>query len=360
MATLQLQHIRSDGEVDTYHLKSVRRYHIGRGSQCELRILDMKLSRKHCAIELLGSQWMVIDLKSTNGIQLNGERVQQPRPLFPGYTIAAGGSTFMVAAIEGLEDVDGFPADEAARTAVPQSVALAGDSALEPAAERSAETGSDTEAATPIDLPPTPPSDTTARALADIAGSTPLPDNESPVALAATSGTKASPQDQPGADQVAIAPPPDSDSELTPPAGDTPSEPAGSGSADTPAGDSPQATDESEPVFATQPEPGPEPEPEPRPEPEPEPEPQRAPPTGESDSQAVKPVTIRVGKGSDTGSSQTGSGTDIGTGRTGRKVIITLLGRRVGPIARDDARQLKARELKGELTEADLDAYPLA
>ena len=40
---IRLQHQRSDGDVDTYHLKSGRRYHIGRGSACEVRILDLKL-----------------------------------------------------------------------------------------------------------------------------------------------------------------------------------------------------------------------------------------------------------------------------------------------------------------------------
>ena len=62
MSFLRLQYTRSDGEIDTYHLKSGRRYNVGRGSICEVRILDMRLSRKHCAVECINGEWMVADL----------------------------------------------------------------------------------------------------------------------------------------------------------------------------------------------------------------------------------------------------------------------------------------------------------
>ena len=39
-----------------------RRYHLGRGSACELRILDMKMSRQHCAFEYMDDAWQLIDL----------------------------------------------------------------------------------------------------------------------------------------------------------------------------------------------------------------------------------------------------------------------------------------------------------
>jgi hypothetical protein len=41
-----------------------------------------------------------------------------------------------------------------------------------------------------------------------------------------------------------------------------------------------------------------------------------------------------------------------------RTFYITVLGRRVGPLTRSVARELKARELKGTLTTADLEQFP--
>jgi hypothetical protein len=48
-----------------------------------------------------------------------------------------------------------------------------------------------------------------------------------------------------------------------------------------------------------------------------------------------------------------------GTDSQERTFYITLLGRRVGPLTRATARELKSRELKGTLTTADLEQYPL-
>lgn len=50
--------------------------------------------------------------------------------------------------------------------------------------------------------------------------------------------------------------------------------------------------------------------------------------------------------------------TTPGTEQQDRTFYITVLGRRIGPLTRLDARDLKARELKGTLTTADLDTYP--
>ena len=51
--------------------------------------------------------------------------------------------------------------------------------------------------------------------------------------------------------------------------------------------------------------------------------------------------------------------TSPGTDVQERTFFITVLGRRVGPLTRSAARELKARELKGTLTTADLEQYPL-
>ena len=97
---LQLQHRRPDGDIDTYHLKPGRRYHLGRGSGCEVRILDLKLSRKHAALEFVEGAWQLIDLCSTNGCRLRGETMVGTSPLVAGDEFEIGQTSLVVHAIE--------------------------------------------------------------------------------------------------------------------------------------------------------------------------------------------------------------------------------------------------------------------
>lgn len=109
---LILQHQRPDGEVDTYHLKAGRRYHLGRGSQCQVRVLDLKLSRQHCAFEHGEAGWQLVDLASTNGCSVDGERVSGSRPLRQGSLVAAGSTNVRVERItDSSEDPDAVPTD---------------------------------------------------------------------------------------------------------------------------------------------------------------------------------------------------------------------------------------------------------
>jgi Inner membrane component of T3SS, cytoplasmic domain len=96
---LRLQHQRPDGEIDSYYLKPGRRYHIGRGSTCEVRVLDLKLSRKHCALEFTDNRWHAVDLMSTNGCTLNGVQIVGNAPLSAGSLIEAGQTRLTVADI---------------------------------------------------------------------------------------------------------------------------------------------------------------------------------------------------------------------------------------------------------------------
>ena len=48
---------------------------VGRSKDCEFQIDDEVLSRKHCRIEEVDGNFYVTDLGSTNGVQLNGERI---------------------------------------------------------------------------------------------------------------------------------------------------------------------------------------------------------------------------------------------------------------------------------------------
>ncbi len=99
MSFLRLQYTRSDGEVDTYHLKSGRRYHVGRGSACEVRILDMRLSRKHCAFECIDGDWLVADLGSTNGCKINKKRIQDTQSVDSNTVVTLGSVDILVASI---------------------------------------------------------------------------------------------------------------------------------------------------------------------------------------------------------------------------------------------------------------------
>jgi len=234
---LILQHQRPDGEVDNYHLKAGRRYHIGRGSQCQVRILDLKLSRQHCAIEHHPEGWVLVDLASTNGCTLDGNRVSGSIPLAVHGVICAGTTRLVVAAIH--------PADQ-----------------------------------------PTPPLAT-------------APVSELPPVEQLDSGP---PRSSERLEAVASRPSPDSD-ELEPqsaPARSKISDPLIPGHQPPAA-----AADGDQDVLATM-----------------------APPAARGDAHPA----------------QEGS----------RTYFISLLGRRVGPLTRNQARDLKARELKGTLTAADL------
>jgi len=51
-------------------------YVIGRGAKySDLAIKDANISRRHCAVVRRGSNFYIKDLGSTNGIEFNGERV---------------------------------------------------------------------------------------------------------------------------------------------------------------------------------------------------------------------------------------------------------------------------------------------
>jgi hypothetical protein len=54
------------------------RYLIGRSkTQADLRLDDPNVSRQHVAIERVGMAWYVVDLGSTNGVFVSGERVNR-------------------------------------------------------------------------------------------------------------------------------------------------------------------------------------------------------------------------------------------------------------------------------------------
>jgi pSer/pThr/pTyr-binding forkhead associated (FHA) protein len=50
---------------------------VGRHQECDIQISSRKISRKHCCIAQVEDYLVVKDLFSTNGIRINGTRVQE-------------------------------------------------------------------------------------------------------------------------------------------------------------------------------------------------------------------------------------------------------------------------------------------
>jgi pSer/pThr/pTyr-binding forkhead associated (FHA) protein len=65
---------------------------IGRGEDCDIVISDLKASRKHAELVLVGEQWNVRDLGSANGIKYNG-RATRASVIKSGDTFSLGATT---------------------------------------------------------------------------------------------------------------------------------------------------------------------------------------------------------------------------------------------------------------------------
>lgn len=80
--------IALDGRV---HAVDKERFVIGRVSaQCDLAIIDANISRQHCAIERVLGVYYVRDLGSTNGVQVEGTRVDD-HPIREGDVLVLSG-----------------------------------------------------------------------------------------------------------------------------------------------------------------------------------------------------------------------------------------------------------------------------
>jgi hypothetical protein len=63
---------------------------IGRSRDCDVVLGDDNVSRRHAEIRPSGGSWIVKDLGSTNGVKVNGRRIQGPQSLKRGDTIQLG------------------------------------------------------------------------------------------------------------------------------------------------------------------------------------------------------------------------------------------------------------------------------
>ncbi|MFA6001403.1 MAG: DUF3662 and FHA domain-containing protein [Thermoleophilia bacterium] len=49
---------------------------IGRSRQCDLTLEDSNISRRHAELRLRGNDYVIVDLDSTNGVEVNGKKVK--------------------------------------------------------------------------------------------------------------------------------------------------------------------------------------------------------------------------------------------------------------------------------------------
>src|SRR5450432_1232671 len=68
---------------------------IGRHAECDIQVESRKVSRRHCVIAQVGDFLVVRDLDSTNGIRINGVRVQEGK-LKPGDELTIGNFRYQV------------------------------------------------------------------------------------------------------------------------------------------------------------------------------------------------------------------------------------------------------------------------
>ena len=65
---------------------------LGRSREADIQVDDQNVSRKHAELRPSGASWTVRDLGSTNGVKVNGRRIQGAQSLRNGDTITLGTS----------------------------------------------------------------------------------------------------------------------------------------------------------------------------------------------------------------------------------------------------------------------------
>ncbi len=67
---------------------------IGRGADCDLRLFSETVSRHHCMIRTHGEECSLMDLGSSNGTYLNGQRVRSQTSVKYGDELQVGSFKF--------------------------------------------------------------------------------------------------------------------------------------------------------------------------------------------------------------------------------------------------------------------------
>jgi len=67
---------------------------IGRELECDIRVVDSDVSRKHCALSIRDGKVSVVDLNSRNGTCVNDIQIQAETLLHPGDQLRVGPMVF--------------------------------------------------------------------------------------------------------------------------------------------------------------------------------------------------------------------------------------------------------------------------
>jgi FHA domain-containing protein len=78
--------LRADGKQ---HEVRKRRVVLGRSKECDIQLADPNVSRRHAELRQEGAAYWILDLDSTNGIEVNGRRVRRAK-VDDGDTITIG------------------------------------------------------------------------------------------------------------------------------------------------------------------------------------------------------------------------------------------------------------------------------
>jgi predicted component of type VI protein secretion system len=81
---------------------------VGRHPECDVQIDSRKISRRHCCIAQVNNTVLIRDLGSTNGIKLNGQRIQEAQ-LNAGDEVTIGSHRYRVAS-DSVADLPVVPA----------------------------------------------------------------------------------------------------------------------------------------------------------------------------------------------------------------------------------------------------------
>ena len=71
-------------------------FSIGRTQDCDMRIADLSVSRRHAQLERSQDGWLLSDLGSHNGTRVNGWLVREPVPVRPGDILQFGSAVFVI------------------------------------------------------------------------------------------------------------------------------------------------------------------------------------------------------------------------------------------------------------------------
>ncbi len=91
-------------------------YIIGRESECDIQVDAAKVSRKHARLELRYSEWLIEDLKSSNGTWVGEEKIHEPTLVFPRQKLRVGNVQLRLRRLESVA--------KPGETLAPQKVAV--------------------------------------------------------------------------------------------------------------------------------------------------------------------------------------------------------------------------------------------